>query len=259
MPASTCVPSAVGVPSGVIVAPALARTRRAPCREQCPRRSAAAESGTPSQGWSVGRGAARRAASPIAARAAGRTPRDPPGSRISAISPRASLACSRRPRSRSMSVIIPSVISSVRMREHLHHVVADEVPEVHEVRRVVVHLLERQVPVGAVQLPMMPEVAQRPFDRIPQDGERREVGVEQLPRAEREVSGDQADLIPALRPALQQNRHHQVRGHVPGLAVAVVRVDARLSELPLRPRVQGGSRPSSACGRRRTARALRRG
>ena len=54
-------------------------------------------------------------------------------------------------------------------REHLHHVVADEVPEVQEVRRVLVHLLERQVPVGAIQLPMMSEVAQRPFDRVPQD------------------------------------------------------------------------------------------
>ena len=89
-------------------------------------------------------------------------------------------------------------------------------------RRVVVHLLERQVPVGPIQLPMMSEVAQRPFDRVAQDGERREIRVEQLAVHSGKCPADQTDLIPALRPALQQHRHHEVRRHVPDVAVAVV-------------------------------------
>ena len=52
----------------------------------------------------------------------------------------------------------------------------------------------------------MAEVRQHPLDRLAQDRERHELGVEQLGRGEREVAGDDPDLVLADRPARQQLR-----------------------------------------------------
>ena len=73
-----------------------------------------------------------------------------------------------------------------------------------EAELVVVDLLEAELGVGRVHAPVMAQVGDRPFERMAQDGHRREVAPQKLGRAEREVARDRPGSRHAARPQTEQ-------------------------------------------------------
>ena len=123
-------------------------------------------------------------------------------------------------------------------REHAGHVVADQAVES---ERIVVDLLQSPSPVLLVELLLVAQVRDRPLDRWSQDAQRHEVGVEELHRRQRQMSGDDTELVPPGLPALEQVRQRD-REMAEPVTVAPVRVDGLFSEARPEPVPECGPR-----------------